>query len=166
MKADGVWTELLGDLHHIFQWRPVEHCNPATVSARRIFINATVTVRPAGADSDRKIGLLKDSQVHIGLGHSSQGQLSSTIPAVSDIISTNPHCLPPPRRTSSTPIHPIPTYYFRPPLPVACPACTGLSLSPFPVPFCPRWPALYIPVPINLSVFPSYSLLCAVHPGM
>ena len=136
--------------------------------------NVDVSGVPAGVDSARQLCLLKYDQVQLGLGHPLQGQLQSAVLAVSDIISPKPYWLPPPHITSINTAHPLPTYSFRPSLPIAHPAHYGVSLYLFTLLFCPLWPYLSvpalvpnpIPVPVPVPVILFHSLLHAVQLGV
>ena len=91
------------------------------MSAQRIRGDDAVSDRPASVDSVRQLSILKYYQVHIVLGHPFQRQLQSSIPAVTDIVGAKMYWLPPPRRTPSTPVNPLPTQPFRPPPPLPAP---------------------------------------------
>ena len=93
---------------------------------------------------------------------------------VLDIVSPKPYGLPPPRITSINTTHPLPAYSFRPPLPIAHLAHSGVSLYMFMFLFFPLWPSLSvpapvpnpIPVPVPVPVILFHSLLRDVQLGM
>ena len=121
------------------------------MSSRSIRINDTVLSRPAGVYSMSYLGLLKDAQVHVGLGHPPQSRLQSPVLSVTKVIVAEPNRHPLPCRNLGTPTHPPPMDTFFSPDPSALPAHACLPLSPFPLPFPPRRPSLSVPVPVLSS---------------
>ena len=137
------------------------------MSARRIHSNDDVSGRPAYLDSKRQIVLLKYSQIQIGLLHPLQGQLQSTVPAVTNIISPKLYWHPPLCRPPSTPAHPLTTYDFlspslrfpsRPRRPLYFPVL-GLVMTTLdgPLCYCPHY-SLPLPTPCH---FPLNGILCS-----
>ena len=147
---------MLDGLHREMRCWPVNHCHSATVSAWRICSDNTVPSRPAGVDSVSDLGILKDTQVHVGLGHPPKRRLQSPVLSVPNFIGAEPNRHPP---TSSTTTHPPPTDAFSSSDPVALPARSGLPFLPFLVPFHPHIPPLSVPVSVPVSFLPpSYSV--------
>ena len=100
--------------------------------------------------------LLKYAQVHVGLGHTSQRRLQSTVSSILNVIGAELNRHPPPRITTGTPTHPQPTDTFLSPNPYALPNCAYLPLQR----------SCYLSAPAGLpSLFlsswypPSYSVL-------
>ena len=69
LESDDVWAKFLDGLHRKVRRRPVEDCHSAAVSDRHILRDDAIPSRPAGVDPIRHFFLLKDAQVHVGLGN-------------------------------------------------------------------------------------------------
>ena len=69
LESDDVGAKLLDSLHRKVRRRPAEDCHSATVSARRIRRDDAIPRRPTGVYPVHHCFLLKDSKVHVGLGH-------------------------------------------------------------------------------------------------
>ena len=82
------------------------------MSARRARSNEVVPGGPAGVDSVSNLGLLKDAQVHVGLGHHPHRRLQSPVMAIKNVVGAEPKWRPPPHRTPGTPTHPQLTESF------------------------------------------------------
>ena len=112
MEADDVGPEMLDSIHRKIRCRPVKHCHSATVTAQRVHRNGTVPRQPVGLDSVSELVLLKDAQVHVGLGHPPQIRLQSPVSSVLNVIGDEPIWHPPPRIIYVTPTHPPPMDAF------------------------------------------------------
>ena len=155
MESKDVRPELINGLQREMRFRPVEHCHSVTVSARRVRSDGAVPSQPVGVDYISYLGLLKDAQVHVGLGNPPQRRLQSPVSFVPGVIGSKPNWHPPPHRIPGTPTHPPPTDVFSSPDPCALPARTCLPLLPFLVLFRPHRPYLSIPVSVLVPVIPS-----------